>query len=431
MTLVIPKSRFGTPQRWYHRLGWVLFRALRHACPLRMEGAELLPRAGPAVVIAPHMSYSDSVAILYPVLPRPPRFVSAAFYVLTSAPLSWITFLAGVIPLDKQAPDIQAARRILRLLAAGEVVALFPEGERAWAGVPIDPLMPSAKFLARLKVPIYVAEIEGSYDHWPRWDDIPRWRPVTVRLRGPIALPRVAGSSHGAHGAINWWNPVYQRGGRLDANAARDALASVLYEACRGEASRLDLFRRGRFRQVSRLICFCPECTSPKVVADAQRLACPGCGAAWMPAPAGTLRREGALEVESSQLLSEVFLRMLEKLRTGVAGVIPLEEAVGVSVLASASGAAAHGRARLDRDGLTVTTAGGTWNVDLASAVGGQLEGSRVFEVHARDGTELSLHSDGGALRLALAACALSGLPWGRYLSNPSIATGARRATRA
>lgn len=422
MTSIIPKGAFGAPLRWYHWLPWLLVKAFRLVFPLRVEGADLLPRTGPALVIAPHMCYSDSLPFLYTSLPRPPRFVGSAFFVLANAPVSWLMFAGGAIPLYKHIPDIQGARRILRLLAAGEVVVLFPEGERSWAGVPLDPLVPSAKFLARLKVPIYLAQVEGSYDHWPRWDDLPRRRPVTVRLRGPITLPGATRTRRDAQLARHWWQSVYERGYGQDSMAARDALSSLLREASLGEDARLNLFRCGRFRRVSRLICFCPECAGPRTIADKDRLVCPDCGAAWRPAANGTLSREGTTDTLAPRLLSKVFLQMLATLRARIGVVLPLEEAIEVSVMGHACKAAARGRAVLDRTGLKVITAARTWSVDLASAADGQLEGSRVLEIHARDGSALSLRSDGGALRLVLAACALHDRPWSRFAAATSVA---------
>lgn len=409
LAVAVPKSAFGAPLRWYHQLVWSGLRLLvRLLYPLHVEGAHLIPRSGPALIIAPHMCYSDSMPFLYASLPRPPRFIGSAFFILANAPVSWLMFLGGAVPLYKHRPDTEAIRKILRLLAGGDVVALFPEGERSWAGVPQDLLTGSARLISRLKVPIYLAQIEGSYDHWPRWDDVPRWRPVTVRFSGPLSLPRIpAQSGHEPGSRPCWWHAVYRRGSRIEAASAGDALSKLFRDATRGEDARLDLSHRGRFGRVPRLICFCPECGGIRSTAHDNRFACPDCGAAWSPAPNGALLRVGTSVPVQPRLLSDVFVDMLATLRTRVTTCLPLKETVFVSVMGNDDAAPARGHAVLDRSGLAVTTDTRAWHVTLEDAADGPVEGCMVIEVHATDGTALSLRTETGALRLVLAACAL------------------------
>lgn len=429
MKLIIPKSRYGGPLRWYGRLLWQVAKVLRLVYPVRIEGAERLPRTGPAVVISAHMSFSDAFPFLYITLPRPPRFIGTAFFLLANAPVSWLMFIGGTIPISKHVPDTQAGRRILRLLAAGELISLFPEGERSWAGAPLDPILPSMKFLARLKVPIYVAEIEGSYDHWPRWDKKAKRRPITIRLSGPIELPGPAEARRTARRRSRWWDSVYRSGGKLDEAAAHSALAALLRGTTRGEARQLDLLRPGRVEQLAQLICYCPECARPDPVATAQRLACRDCGAAWLPGPGGALKREGAPQEESAQLLTDVFLRMLETLDQRAARLLPLE--VAVTVLNHGSRPGTAGCVVLNRDGARITAGAAAWDTDLASVADGEVSGMTVIQFNARNGEPLSLRCDGSALRLVLAARAVLGRSWGRFVSTPPLPMRDRKAARA
>ena len=417
---VIPKGAFGAPLRWYHRLAWSTARVVRLLYPLRVEGAHLMPRSGPALVIAPHMCYSDSLPFLYASLPRPPRFVGSAFFILANAPVSWFTFLGGAVPLYKHTPDVQAVRKILRLLAAGDVVAMFPEGERSWTGIPQDLLAAAARLISSLKVPVFLAQVEGSYDHWPRWDDVPRWRPITVRLSGPLSLPRTPALDK-SWSRRHWWHAIYQRSTRVEAATARDALSEIFRDTTRGENTRLDLTRRGRLRRVPRLLCFCPECAGIRISADDSRLACPDCGAAWIPGADGTLLRERTSVPVRPKLLSDIFLDMLATLRTRVTECLPLEETVWVSVMGIRSNRPARGLAVLDHSGLKITTANHIWSVPLENAAEGPIEGCMVIEVHASDGTPLSLNTESGALRLVLAACALCKPQRSRFIGADSI----------
>ncbi|HWE23359.1 MAG TPA: lysophospholipid acyltransferase family protein, partial [Myxococcales bacterium] len=158
---IVGLEKLGRPLRWYHRLTWRVCKVARWILRIQTHGMEAIPKTGGAVVIAPHFSYSDSFPCLYTALPRPPRFLASAFFATAHPVASWLAFLGGVIPARRDHPDPGAVRRVLRLLANGELVVLFPEGGRTWAGSPTAPMRSAAKLLGRLRVPLYVASIEG------------------------------------------------------------------------------------------------------------------------------------------------------------------------------------------------------------------------------------------------------------------------------
>lgn len=420
MTFKLARDRFGSRLRRFHHLAWRILRLARLLYPLRTEHMDRLPLHGPALVIAPHASYSDAVPFLYTGLSRLPRFVGSSFFLLANAPVSWLAYLGGSLPIDKHVPDPQAARRILRMLAAGDVIALFPEGERSWAGLPIDPILPCVKFLARLRAPVFVARLEGSYDHWPRWETRPRWRRIVVRLEGPVAIPGHADRDADPGRPPRWWDEVYRSGGRVDAREAREAIAALLEDAAEGEAARLDLRRRGRLRHVTRLIVFCPACAAPAMSADAERLACDRCGAAWRPAGGGGLRREGASDATP---LSDLFVDMLATLRRRAPSIVPLEGEATVVTSHGGGDDGVPGTLRVVGDGVTVTAATARWDIPLDRFGRAELQGYDAIETHGGDGTPLTLVPAGGGLRFVLIARALAGLSWG-----PFAGRGARDA---
>jgi hypothetical protein len=54
-----------------------------------------------------------------------------------------------------------------------------------------------------------------------------------------------------------------------------------------------------------------------------------------------------------------------------------------------------------------------------------------VLQINVRGGDTLSLRCEDSALRLVLAARALLGLSWGRFISAPTIPARDREAARA
>jgi hypothetical protein len=85
----------------------------------------------------------------------------------------------------------------------------------------------------------------------------------------------------------------------------------------------------------------------------------------------------------------------------------------------------------LDRGGAKVTTDAGTWEADLKCVANGELTGMTVLQINVRGGDTLSLRCEDSALRLVLAARALLGLSWGRFISAPTIPARDREAARA
>lgn len=119
---------------------------------LRVEGAERLPD-GAFVLAANHDSLLDPF-FLGAGIERPLRFL--AKQELWRGPLPWVLDAAGGIPVARGQSDERAIAAALEALAAGDAVAIFPEGtalpyrERRWrrgaarlageAGVPLVPV---------------------------------------------------------------------------------------------------------------------------------------------------------------------------------------------------------------------------------------------------------------------------------------------------
>ena len=106
-------------------LEWVAVGIARLLYRVRSSGAEQVPPAGGALLIANHLSYVDVVALQL-TCPRPLRFVGYRG-LKASAAFDWIFRQAGVIAVSGRHP-VSGQRRSIEALKAGEVVCVFPEG---------------------------------------------------------------------------------------------------------------------------------------------------------------------------------------------------------------------------------------------------------------------------------------------------------------
>lgn len=93
-----------------------------------VKGLDAIPKLGPAIIAANHVSYLDP-PLLASLVPRPIRFVAKkeVFAVpFLGRFLRWI----GTFPVERDRPDIKAVRESLRVLDRGELLGIFPEGTR-------------------------------------------------------------------------------------------------------------------------------------------------------------------------------------------------------------------------------------------------------------------------------------------------------------
>lgn len=422
LSLWVPLSAFGKPLAFYHWWLWRVSRVLAWLCGgPRVTAADALPQKGPAVVIAPHLSFFDPLFLLA-ALPRPSRFVAAAFYVSKNPILSWLLFLAGVIPVQRHRPDATALRQALRLLAAGEIVAFFPEGGRTWTGVPNLPMPAAVKFLMGLRVPIYVATVDGSYDYWPRFDPRPRARRVRVRFEGPLSsfgAPPAPGG-RGTESPETWWARVYMPQGGGDVARAAEAIRSRFIAAAAGEPGLLRLEIPRRLEAVTRLLCLCPECAAAPLQFEVSCLRCPSCGLALHPAGKGRLLSRsgrtgsGAGEVSLQELVERMLVHLEARTRRGLC----LEESVeaGEGPIRAVNVRAirfAPASARLDGHGLRIVSGDRAIHLSLQAVTTGSMVGSETLEIpRPQDEMVLYVRAPGGAMRIVLAARAFHGLPF-------------------
>lgn len=164
----------------------VVYCLFRSVLPTRVSGLGNVPRSGAVLLVANHQSYLDP-PLIGVWLGR--RFHSMAREGLfESRALSWVIRALGAFPVREGGrPDLEAVRRAVALLEAGEIVLIFPEGTRTVEGG-IGEFKPGvALLLKRAACPVVPVAIGGAYEAWPRGRKAPRiFRRLRVEFGEPI-----------------------------------------------------------------------------------------------------------------------------------------------------------------------------------------------------------------------------------------------------
>ena len=149
-----------------------------------VRGRENVPETGGVMIVANHASFLD-IPIVAVSLPRHVCFVARE----TLARSRFIAFQmreAGAVLIRRGSADRQALKDMLAHLAAGDCVAVFPEGTRTSDGS-VGEFKAGALFAAkRARVPVVPAAIEGAFEAFPRGASLPRPRKIRVTYGEPI-----------------------------------------------------------------------------------------------------------------------------------------------------------------------------------------------------------------------------------------------------
>ena len=161
--------------------------ARRGLVRLRIEGAEHLPEVGPAIIAANHLSFFDSILLLFE-LPRRVYALGKAEYADRRI-TGWLFCGAGMIPVRREQPgDLAGAFEQARdVLDAGDVLAIFPEGTRTRDGQLHRGHSGAAHLALETGAPLIPVGIIGTDQILPTGAAIVRpFRTATLRIGPPI-----------------------------------------------------------------------------------------------------------------------------------------------------------------------------------------------------------------------------------------------------
>jgi 1-acyl-sn-glycerol-3-phosphate acyltransferase len=174
---------------WRRVIKAVLGVYMRAFHDLELQGAELLPVSGPAIIVLNHASNLDvpALMVLDP-FPNTVTVVKASLFKFP--PIRWALRQWGAIPVERHGRDSTGVRAMLGVLRAGDVLAVAAEGRRTRSGrlEPINPVL--ARIAASSGAPVVPVGISGSYEAMPPGALFPRPGKILVRIGRPFQFER-------------------------------------------------------------------------------------------------------------------------------------------------------------------------------------------------------------------------------------------------
>ena len=225
-----------------------------------LEGAEHIPADGPVILVSNHTCYADPVWLALTTRRRVWMIATAEAYrhrgLIGTATRMW-----PAIPVRRYRVDPAAARQMVDLLRAGEVVGMFCERERSVLGRYLGTEPAVAAVLPRLGVPVVPVGIQGGYTTGPRWSGSLRIPTMHARIGPPI----------------DWSDG-------LPHEVLDRRIRALLDE----DPQRVDLGRE-RLDRLHRAVWRCPRCLDEAGWRPCE-LACSACGVRWQPTRSGQVR---------------------------------------------------------------------------------------------------------------------------------------------
>jgi 1-acyl-sn-glycerol-3-phosphate acyltransferase len=144
----------------------------------KITGKENMPKQG-AMILAPvHRSFADFGFAAF--LTRRKLFFMAKDNLWKSRPLGRLLLTLGAFPIHRESADRESLQRAETVLAMGEPLVLFPEGQRQ-EGTQVQELLEGAAFLAARTGAVIVPIGIGNSDRaMPKGSKIPK--PLRIRL---------------------------------------------------------------------------------------------------------------------------------------------------------------------------------------------------------------------------------------------------------
>ena len=149
-------------------------------------GRDNIPRRGGVMVCANHVSYADP-PVLGSACPRPLHYM-AKIELFQVPVLGKLIEWVGAFPVQQRTADRAALKKAIEYLEKGEVVGMFPEGQRIYGGQLGEPLPGVGMIVLRAKAPVVPAALINTDKFLPPHKVLPKFSRIKVVFGEPLDL---------------------------------------------------------------------------------------------------------------------------------------------------------------------------------------------------------------------------------------------------
>lgn len=164
---------------------WIIFKLIFR---LKIIGRENIPKTGPFVIAANHSSLLDGFVLV--------SFVRAKITFMSAAYLFKMPFVGnvlrgvGAIPVQGKGSDIKLIKKAMKVLQAGGVLGIFPEGRITNEKDDFSAKAGAAYLAIKADVPIIPMAIKGADKALPVGAKFPKLNKIEVKIGKPISCSR-------------------------------------------------------------------------------------------------------------------------------------------------------------------------------------------------------------------------------------------------
>lgn len=165
----------------------------------RVNGLENIPEKTGFIIAANHSSYLDITVLTAVFLIK--KNINIRYLAKKELFTNWLFKKLGVIfqgiPIDRERKGKEALQQAVKALKKGDVIGMYPEGERSLTGKIQRGKTGAARLALWAKVPVLPVGIKGAFELMPKGKIIPKFKKnIIINIGKPLYFNKYYGKQN-------------------------------------------------------------------------------------------------------------------------------------------------------------------------------------------------------------------------------------------